>query len=53
MAKVDTVMHFTDEIAVVEISTFRRHLILVIPEGYVATMELTADAGQIHLTKVE
>jgi len=32
--RIDTVMHFTDEIGVVEISTFRDELILVVGAPY-------------------
>jgi hypothetical protein len=32
--RIDTVMHFTDEIAVVEISTFRDELTLVVGAPY-------------------
>ena len=47
--KIDTVMHFTDEIGVVEISTFRDELTLVIAEPYTNIMT-THHEGQTIIT---
>jgi hypothetical protein len=47
--KIDTVVHFTDEIAVAEISTFRDELILVIGEPYTNILT-THHEGQTIIT---
>ena len=47
--KIDTVMHFTEEIAVVEISTFRDELVLVIGAPYTNVMT-THHEGQTIIT---
>ena len=47
--KIDTVMHFTDEIGVVEISTFRDELILVIGAPYTNILT-THHEGQTIIT---
>jgi hypothetical protein len=52
--KIDTVCHFTDEIGVVEISTFRDEITLVIGEPYTNVLT-THHQGQtvIKIAKVE
>lgn len=52
--RIDTVMHFTDEIGVVEISTFRDELILVVGAPYTNVLTLHHQ-GQtiIKIAKVE
>jgi len=52
--KVDSVTHFTDEIGVVEISTFRDEMTLVIPSSHqVSGVIHLDDQTYVHLTRRE
>lgn len=47
--RIDTVVHFADEIGVAEISTFRDELILVVAEPYTTHMTIHHE-GQTIIT---
>jgi hypothetical protein len=52
--KIDTIMHFTDEIGTVEISTFRDELVLVVPPDLQVQLVVNVeDRSYIHITKKE